>query len=241
MNIQTQPSKPRIAVILPTYNEERNVGGVLDVVHQTDILDEIILVDDGSSDQSADILRKFTEQDHRAHLICHEKNQGKGQAIFSGWAATQAPYIIMLDTDLKNLQPEHIRLLIQPVLDHRAEMTLGLFVGGRLPTDLSHWATPFLTGQRGLRADLLNFVSHEAAVGYGFEVALTVAAGQKGYHTRIVPMKGVWHPPSEFHRGFRFGLNWRIHMYNQIIHAWYISTSERYPKMRGLFTSITKS
>ncbi|KAF0107416.1 MAG: glycosyl transferase [Anaerolineaceae bacterium] len=236
-NIPTQPRKPLIAAILPAYNEEGNVGAVLEVLRATELLDEIILVDDGSTDRTVDLLRQFAERDRRARLICHETNMGKGQAIFTGWAATSAPYIIMLDTDLKNLHPEHVTALIEPVLNHRAEMTLGLFVGGHLATDFSHWATPFLTGQRGMRADLLKHVSRQAAAGYGFEVALTIAAGQNGYRTRIVPLKGVWHPPSEFHRGLRFGVPWRLHMYGQIGRAWYIATSERYPKMREFFSS----
>ena len=236
----TQPRKPLIAAILPAYNEERNVGAVLEVLRATQILDEIILVDDGSSDQTVELLRQFAESDPRARLICHEKNQGKGQAVFTGWAATNAPYIIMLDSDLKNLHPEHVVALIEPILDRRADMTLGLFMGGHINTDFSHWATPFLTGQRGLRSDLLNHVSREASAGYGFEVALTLAAGQEDYRTRIVPLRGVWHPPSEFHRGLWFGVKMRARMYGQIIHAWYTATRQRYPKMRDLFSSITK-
>jgi glycosyltransferase involved in cell wall biosynthesis len=238
--IPTQPRKPLIAAILPTFNEERNVEAVLEVVRQTKILDEIILVDDGSTDRTVELLRQFAASEPRARVVCHEKNMGKGQAIFTGWAATSAPYLIMLDTDLKNLHPVHVEALIEPVINHRAEMTLGLFIGGRLPTDFSHWAGPFLTGQRGMRADLLKHVSRDAAAGYGFEVALTIAASQNGYRTRIVPMKGVWHPPSEFHRGLLFGIRGRLRMYAQIVRAWYIATSERYPKMRDFFSSSTK-
>ncbi len=237
---QTQPRKPLIAAILPAFNEEGNVGEVLEVLHATEILDEIVLVDDGSSDRTVELLRDFAKMDSRAQVICHAINKGKGQAIFTGWAATSAPFIIMLDADLKNLHPEHVANLIEPVLDHRADMTLGLFVKGHLRTDFSHWATPFLTGQRGMRADLLKHVSRSASEGYGFEVALTISAGQNGYRTRIVPMKGVWHPPSEFRRGVWYGLKWRAHMYSQILRAWYIATGERYPKVRDFFSSITK-
>jgi glycosyltransferase involved in cell wall biosynthesis len=185
-------------------------------------------------------MQQAAANDSRMHIIRHETNKGKGQAVFTGWAATTAPYIIMLDADLKNLQPEQVVSLIEPVIDHRADMTLGLFIGGHITTDFSHWATPFLTGQRGLRSDLLKHVSREASFGYGFEVALTLAAGQTGYRTRIVPLRGVWHPPSEFHRGLWFGIKWRAHMYGQIIRAWFVVTRERYPKMRDLFSTILK-
>ena len=238
----SQPHKPLIAAILPTYNEALNVSGVLDVLHDTGILDEIILVDDGSTDKTIEILRQAATMDRRIQLILHDKNRGKGQAIFDGCAATSAPVILLLDADLKNLTPDHIHALLAPVLDHRADMTLGLFRGGHFSTDFSHWLTPFLTGQRGLRAEILKYVSREAASGYGFEVALTVAAGQHNYRTRFVALKGVWHPSSEFRteRGFWGGARWKLRMYGQIIRAWYIATRERYPKAKAFFSDTSK-
>ncbi len=237
-----QSRKPLIAAILPVYNEELNVSGVLEVLHATSMLDEIILVDDGSSDKTAEILYQAGAIDERIQVIRHDKNRGKGQAIFNGWAATTAPILMLLDADLKNLTPEHIQALLAPVIDHRADMTLGLFRGGHRGTDLSHWLTPFLTGQRGLRAELLKFISREAAEGYGFEVALTVAASQYNYRSRAVALRGVWHPPSEFRseRGFWGGALWKLRMYGQIIRAWYISTRERYPKAKAFFSDISK-
>jgi len=239
----TQSRKALIAAILPTYNEELNVSGVLEVLQATSILNEIILVDDGSTDKTAEILRKIATSDPRMKVIQHEKNKGKGQAIFSGWAATSAPILLLLDADLKNLTPDHIQALLAPVIDHRAGMTLGLFRNGHFGTDLSHRLTPFLTGQRGLCSELLKHISREAAQGYGFEVALTVAASQYNYRTRIVALKGVWHPSSEFRTergGYWKGKIWRFCMYGQIIRAWFIATGEHYPKAKAFFSDISK-
>jgi glycosyltransferase involved in cell wall biosynthesis len=239
----TQPRKPLIAAILPAYNEGQYIGAVLDVLHATDLLDEIILVDDGSTDNTLEVLQNAARQDKRILIIQHEKNKGKGQAVFTGWAATIAPYILLLDADLKNLTTNHLRNLIEPVLEHRADMTLGLFWGGHISTDLSHWITPFLTGQRCLRADILKHISHKAAAGYGFEVALTVAARQNGYRKRVVTLNGVWHPRSETRteRGLWHGTIWRTHMYGQIIRAWFIATLEYYPDAKEFFSNISKS
>jgi glycosyltransferase involved in cell wall biosynthesis len=173
-------------------------------------------------------------------VIQHERNKGKGQAIFTGWAATSAPYLLLLDADLHALNPDHIIALMVPVLDHHVDMTLGLFWGGHINTDLSSWSMPFLTGQRGLRSEILKYVSPEAAAGYGFEVALTVAANRQSYHKHIVPLKGVWHPPSEFHRGGLNGLIWRFRMYGQIIRGWVIATRQRHPKIKTFFSTILK-
>ena len=237
-----QSRKPLIAAILPVLNEELNVSGVLDVLHASNILDEIILVDDGSSDNTFEILNQAAAVDRRIQLIRHDQNRGKGQAIFSGWAATSAPILLLLDADLKDLTPDHIQALLAPVIEHRADMTLGLFQGGHFSTDLSHRLSPFLTGQRGLRAELLKYISREAATGYGFEIALTVTSNQLNYRTRVVALKGVWHPSSEFRaeRGLWGGLLWKLHMYGQIIRAWVISTRGHYPKEKAFFSDISK-
>ena len=234
-----QQHKPQITAIIPTYNEERNVAGVLEALRLSEILDEIIIVDDGSVDKTVEIVNKFAATDQRARLIQHERNQGKGQAILTGWAATTAPFLLLLDADLHKLAPSHVLALMTPVLNHQADMTLGLFWGGHLNTDISSWSMPFLTGQRGLRSEILKHISREAAAGYGFEVALTIAANQQGYHKHFVTLKGVWHPPSEFHRGGWNGLIWRFRMYGQIIRAWIIATRQRYPKVdRFLSTNL---
>lgn len=241
--LPTQPRKPNIAAIIPTYNEALNISGVLEALRSAPILDEIVLVDDGSRDNTLEILIQAASRDPRIRVIQHGKNRGKGQAIFTGWAATNASILVFLDADLKNLTADHVNSLLEPVLSRRADMTLGLFRGGHFNTDLSHWFTPFLTGQRALRAELMKYVSREAAAGYGFEVALTVAAGRQSYRKRIVFLKGVWHPSSELRteRGYWNGYAWRFRMYGQIIRAWLIATGERYPKARAFFSNIDKS
>jgi polyisoprenyl-phosphate glycosyltransferase len=240
MSSNNHTSKGLIAAILPTYNEERNIAGVLKALTTSEILDEIIIVDDGSEDGTLAIARNFALEDLRIKVIRHERNMGKGQAILTGWAATSAPYLLLLDADLHELAPEHIHALLTPVIGHHTDMTLGLFWGGHLNTDLSSWGMPFLTGQRGLRAEILKHISQEAAAGYGFEVALTVAVNQQGYHKQIVPLKGVWHPPSEFHRGGWNGFIWRFRMYAQIIRGWLIATRQHHPKLEAFLSTFQK-
>jgi polyisoprenyl-phosphate glycosyltransferase len=236
----TKPRHQRITAILPAYNEGRNIQAVLDVLHHSDLLDEIFLVDDGSQDNTLQLMQAAAQNDPRMRTLHHEKNLGKGQAIFTGWAAASGTCVLLLDADLHDLTPGHIRALLVPVLERRADMTLGLFWGGHINTDLSSWGTPFLTGQRGLRADVMKHISRDAASGYGFEIALTVAANQRGYRSRAVPLQGVWHPPSELHRGLWYGIKWRTRMYAQILRALFISMEERHPKARAFISSFTK-
>jgi hypothetical protein len=209
----------RLVALVPALNEAGRIGKVLEVLRQVPLIDEIIAIDDGSVDDMLEEMQQARRLDPRLHIIRNETNLGKGQSLFKAWLSTRADYILMLDADLINLAPQKVLDLVQPVLDGECDMTMGLFKGGNWKTDLSHWTTPWLTGQRCLRADLFACISENAAHGYGFETALTVAARQRGWTVRKVFLRGVSHPPNENHRGFWRGVFNRARMYAQIVRA----------------------
>jgi hypothetical protein len=225
--VSTIDTFPTIAAIIPAFNEAKMIGGVLEVLHRVDSLNEIIVVDDGSKDATSKIVQKFSERDGRLRLIRNPKNLGKGQAVFTGFRATQAPYLLMLDADLIHITPQHVLDLMQPVLEGQADMTLGLFRGGYWATDLAHALTPWLTGQRCLRAELCKSISGRAAAGYGLETAMTVAAHQHGWRCQKVILHGAMHPPGEMHRGILRGFLNRGKMYLTIGVAWCLAGGVR--------------
>ena len=210
----------RLTALVPGLNEAGRIGKVLEVLRAVPLIDEIIVIDDGSTDHMLDEINQAAALDRRIRVIRHEINLGKGQSLFDALRNTQALVILTLDADLFDLKPQHVLDLIQPVLDGKLDMTVGLFRGGKWTTDLSHWTTPWLTGQRCLRRELFTYISEDAARGYGFETALTIAAHQHKYKTRRVYLQGVSHPPSEDHRGFWQGVGNRVKMYRQIVQAW---------------------
>jgi len=210
-----------ISAIIPVYNEAGKIGRVLDILRQVDRLREIIVVDDGSTDLSAEEIQFAGQSDPRIRLVAIPVNQGKGQAIFLGWQATESRCLLLLDGDLFGLNPQHILDLIDPVLEDHTDMAIGQFKKGKWSSDIAHWFTPWLSGQRSLRADLLRQVSSRAAAGYGFETALTMAARQYEWRCVRVFLPGVWHLPGEARRGFWKGLKNRARMYRQISSAWY--------------------
>ncbi len=209
----------RLAALVPALNEAGRIGKVLDVLRQVTCIDEIIVIDDGSVDHMLAEVQQAARLDPRLQIIRNETNLGKGQSLFRAWRSARADYILMLDADLINLTPRHVLDLLQPVLHGECAMTMGLFKGGDWRTDLSHWTTPWLTGQRCLQADLFAYISENAAQGYGFETALTMAARQHGWAVRKVFLRGVSHPPNEDHRGFWQSAFNRARMYAQIVRA----------------------
>ncbi len=139
------------SILIPAYNEGERILNVLGVLRSVANIDSIIVVDDGSKDNTSEVVQAYIPQDPRIKLIHHKQNMGKGHAIMNAWRTTTAPYILMLDADLIGLTPEHVNALCEPVFRGKCDMTLGLFKGGNWKTDFSHWATPWLTGQRCLR------------------------------------------------------------------------------------------
>jgi len=214
---------PEVAVIVPAHNEADHIDSVLSVLSSVDRINEIIVVDDGSCDDTANKVQNAAGLDQRIRLIRHSRNLGKGQAIFTARSTTKAPILLLLDADLAGLKPMQVLSLIEPVISQKVDMTLGLFRGGKLLTDFSHLATPWLTGQRCMWSSILDELDVSAASGYGFETALTLAASSKNWRTGIVWLRGVWHPPSEFHHGLRQGIWQRIRMYFQIARAWHMA------------------
>jgi len=229
---RTKPESTRIAAIIAAYNEAGNIRRVLDVLQRVSILDEILVVNDGSMDSTGAEVLQAANTDPRIRLLNHPVNLGKGQAIFTGRENTQANILLLLDADLIALKPDQVVNMIRPVRDGTADMTLGLFRGGLINTDFPHIVTPWLSGQRCLRSELLSHVSKMAASGYGLETAITVAASIEGWSIQRVRLKGVYHPPSEFHRGILHGISVRARMYGQIIRAWYIAGGVQAAKSR---------
>lgn len=214
-----------IAVIIPAYNEAGRVCRVLSTLREVDLLTEILVIDDGSTDATAAEVDQEAGLDRRISILNHQFNQGKGQAIYRGLSVTHASVILMLDADLLGLTQQHVQDLVGPVLAGDADMTMGLFRDGHWNTDLSHKLTPWLTGQRCLRVELFQFISPQAAAGYGIETALTIAARKQGWRCQRVTLWGVAHVPSEFHRGYWQGIKTRFKMYKQILRAWYLMSN----------------
>ena len=214
--------KLALTAIIPAYNERGRIGTILSVLLQAQFVDEIIVVDDGSTDGMDAELLQFAPEDPRIQVIRHRHNHGKGQAILSGLRAATSPVLLMLDGDLIDLTVQHVEALALPVLSDEADMAIGLFQHGYFWSDLSHRLTPWLSGQRCLRRRLLRDLPHQAAQGYGFETCLTVLARQQKWRVRHVPWIGVSHPLGHLPRSGGSGFRRKAKMYHDILWSWFV-------------------
>jgi len=176
------------------------------------MISRTLVVDDGSSDETSARAREV----EGVEVFRLEKNSGKGAAMRAGLDRTSEPIVLFLDADLIKLKPEHITNLLNPVLNDEADMTVGLFRGGRLHTDLAHVVTPSLSGQRAVKRKVLDGLDMDS-VGFGIERALT-DLWQKGKITvKDVILKGVSHRTKEEKRGYWQGVKQRLKMFYEIL------------------------
>jgi glycosyltransferase involved in cell wall biosynthesis len=111
-----------ISCIICAYNEAPRIGQVLAVAAAHPALGEVIVVDDGSTDGTPDIVKRFPS----VRLIARATNGGKSAAMVDGIAAARGDLLMLLDADLKGLAAEHISALAAPVIAGRAEVSISL-------------------------------------------------------------------------------------------------------------------
>jgi len=203
---------PKIAVVIPAYDEEKTIGNVLKPLSTLSIIDEIVVVSDGSHDRTASIARSYN-----ARVIELDKNHGKTNAVLTGVQSTDADIILMLDADLIGLTNEHIINLLQPVVDNKADMTIGVFCSGRGATDLAQKIAPFLSGQRAICKAVLDRLEDYKITNYGIEMALTLMAEKEKIRTQLVYLPNLTHLMKEEKRGFFMGFLSRMKMYWDIL------------------------
>ncbi|SEF45550.1 Glycosyltransferase involved in cell wall bisynthesis [Caloramator fervidus] len=198
--------------VIPAYNEEKTIGKIIDVVKNINLIEKIIVVSDGSSDNTADIAKE-----RGAHVIELEKNLGKGAAVKVGIENSESDVILLLDADLIGLKEKHVYDLLLPIFSDEADMTIGVFVNGRFATDLAQKIAPFLSGQRGVKKDILNKIDKIDITKYGIEIALTKYAKKYNYRVRNVELPDLTHIMKEEKLGFKEGFKARLRMYKDII------------------------
>ena len=123
--------KPSLSVVIPCYNEVSTVKDVVTRVLDEDIVDEVIIVDDGSTDGSRDVLRQLEAKGHsRVSVYYHERNRGKGAALVTGFEQATSEVIIIQDADFE-YDPREYALLLKPIQEGVATVVYGSrFLGG---------------------------------------------------------------------------------------------------------------
>ncbi len=200
---------PQTAVVIPAYNEAHTVAEVVRVALL--LTPEVIVASDGSSDDTAGVARAAG-----AKVVELNPNGGKGPALYAALTATTAEYVLMLDADLLGLKLEHLNILLRPVVSGQLDMSIGIFEGGGLMTDLGNKLTPHLSGQRACKREWLLRVPGLGKERWP-EPAITDALKRSGVRWDYVELPGLAQVMKEEKRGFWKGVGYRSRMYVDLI------------------------
>jgi glycosyltransferase involved in cell wall biosynthesis len=129
---ETTGLSPCLSVVIPAYNEAATIKEIIKLVVLQPLVQEVIAVDDGSTDGTWEQLQSFAKQEQRLKLFHHASNQGKGAALRTGFAVAMAPVVVVQDADLEYDPGEYPRL-VQPILDGKADVVFGSRFAGAGP------------------------------------------------------------------------------------------------------------
>lgn len=203
----------KISVVIPAYNEEKTIGIVLDALDKLDFkpnTSEFIVVDDGSKDKTAEIVKEKFKHIKEGKIIQHEKNSGKGAAVVTGFKAATGDVILIQDADLE-YNPNDIPRLLQPILDGKQKVIYGtrlkvkpvLFGKNKTPFLLHFFGNKFLslvttvlygesisdmeTGYKLFDASVLDGIKLHSR-SFDFEPEITAKILKKGIKIKEMPI-----------------------------------------------------
>jgi glycosyltransferase involved in cell wall biosynthesis len=126
----------RLSIVIPAYNEKATLRQVIDRVRAVPFDKEIVVVDDGSTDGTRDLLAGLRLPD--VTVVLHDRNRGKGAALRTGFGKVTGDIVIVQDADLEYDPADYPRLL-QPILDDKADVVFGSRFGGETHRVLFFW------------------------------------------------------------------------------------------------------
>ena len=188
----------QVSVVIPVYNEVSTIREIVVRVQAVDLDKEIIIVDDGSTDGTRELLQEITLSQDNVRVLYHDRNQGKGAALRTGFEGATGDIVIIQDADLE-YDPREYPVLLEPILDGRADIVYGSrflggphrvlffwhYLGNKFLTLLSNALTnlnltDMETCYKVFRREVLNDIQLKSNR-FGFEPEFTAKIAKKGF------------------------------------------------------------
>jgi len=181
----------KTTAIICVFNEEKTIKDVAIKVADY-FFDEVIVVNDGSTDKTDDILNTLSKN-YEFKYIKLEENKGKGFAMATGIENTTGEIIVFVDADLSDLQEDHLFELAMPLVHKKADMILGQAT----ETLIDYSVNPFksFTGERSVfKKDILPLVDKMKNSRFGVETLINLYYQAEGKKVKYVMLGGLKHP-----------------------------------------------
>ena len=226
--------KDPLTVAIPAYNEEETVESVIKTVLNTPLVGEVVVVNDFSTDDTASIVEKMATDDPRITFISHDRNQGKGAALRSGFKHASLPFVIVQDADLE-YDPAEFELVVRPLIEDQCDVCYGSrylksnprrvlkfwhTMGNRFLTTLSNMVTDLHvtdmeTCYKAFKREVIQNIKIEENR-FGFEPEITAKIARR--HLRVFEVAISYFPRSAAqgkHIGWKDGVRaiWCIFKY----------------------------
>ncbi len=201
-----------VSAIIPAHNEALTIRSVIEPLLRHPSIDEVIVVDDGSTDATLAVAREAG-----ATVISMPENGGKAAAMSRGVAAATNDIVFFSDADIVGLTPEIVSRIVTPVTSGAYDMFVG--IRGRK----TYWAnrllhfTPILGGERALRKELWDHVPRTYKKNFQIEIALNFFAKLNGHRMGFTVVPGLSQVIKEKKRGLWPGLWQRLSMIADIL------------------------
>ncbi|MEX0899065.1 MAG: glycosyltransferase family 2 protein [Gammaproteobacteria bacterium] len=201
-----------VSIIIPAFNEEDTIGTkVAEVANHPDVR-EVIVVDDGSDDRTAEIA-----SDAGARVIALKANGGKASALEAGVAAASSDLLLFMDADVTGYDHALLSRIIDPVKAGRYEMFVGIRARRTYWLNRALHFFPIIGGERALTRDLWEAVPTAHKQGFQIEVAMNYCAKQAGKGMGFALIPGTRHHIKERKYGLVVGLFRRAGMIRDVV------------------------
>lgn len=202
-----------ITAIVAAYNEEKTIADVLRALTTSPLIDEVIVVSDGSTDETVAISRSFD-----VRTIALRENRGKGYAMRVGVDYSSNDILFFVDGDMLNVTERTIESLVLPVLQNRSDMNIGVRHRGPV-LDFLHLKMqcgPVLSGIRVMRREVFERVPPQYQERFKIEAALNCFCSRSGFRQQHTIIYELGHVIKESKRGLAGGLLARWEMSREV-------------------------
>ena len=184
----------RVTAIVSAYNEEQTIKEVVVSLLNCELIHEVIVVNDGSTDNTAKILKQLLKSFHYRYIE-FEKNRGKSYAMVAGVRNATCHIIVFVDGDIIGLNSKHIRSIIYPLISNRADMVIGhRFRGKNSGLNIADPLDKWLGGERALfKKDIYPILNKIEDTKFGIETLMNMYYKNNKKTITLVDLEGLVH------------------------------------------------